>query len=66
MSARASVYRCEKGCTVYALWSMPGTCRVRLGRRRECGLPLYRLGDLPERVARALDPLKASKRGAAG
>ena len=56
------VYLCEKGCRVDAIWSQPAVCRVRLGRRRECGLPLHRVGELPAQVERALNPLKASKK----
>lgn len=62
----ARVYMCEKGCRVDAVWSQPATCRVRIGRRRECGLPLYRIDELPEQVVRALNPLKASKKASAG
>ncbi len=63
MSGRvASVYVCEKGCRVESIWSAPTTCRAKLNRREECGLPLYRVGELPEQVERALNPLKASKR----
>lgn len=58
------VYLCEKGCRVDAIWSAPSVCRVSLGRGWECGLPLYRLGQLPEQVQRALNPLKASKKAA--
>lgn len=60
----ARVFHCEKGCRVDAVWSAPATCRVALGRGRECGLPLYRLGELPDQVQRALNPLKASKKAA--
>jgi hypothetical protein len=62
----ARVYTCEKGCRVDAIWSDPQTCRVRLGRRRECGLALYRIGELPEPIRRALNPLKASKKSSRG
>jgi hypothetical protein len=62
----ARVYTCEKGCRVVALWSYPTVCRVRLGRRRECGLALYRAGERPEQVQRALNPLKASKKASRG
>lgn len=62
MSLTGRVYMCEKGCRVDAIWTVPTVCRVKLGRRRECGLPLYPLGELPEQVQRALNPLKASKK----
>lgn len=60
------VYLCEKGCRVDAIWSAPSICRVSLGRGRKCGLPLYRIGELPEQVQRALNPLKASKKSSRG
>lgn len=62
MSLTSRVYLCEKGCRVYSLWTVPEVCHVALGRGRECGLPLYRTGELPEQVQRALNPLKASKK----
>ena len=62
----ARVYFCEKGCRVESIWSVPQVCRVKLNRREECGLPLYPIGELPEQVERALNPLKASKRKGAG
>lgn len=58
----ARVYMCEKGCRVDSIWSEPTTCQVQLGRRRICGLPLFRASELPEQVQRALNPLKASKK----
>ncbi|MGD9571501.1 MAG: hypothetical protein AB7V62_06455 [Thermoleophilia bacterium] len=62
----AKVFLCEKGCRVESIWSVPTTCRVKLGRREECGLPLHRIGELPESVQRTLNPLKASKRSSGG
>ena len=62
MTLTSRVHLCEKGCRVHSIWTVPETCRVTLGRNRECGLPLYRIGELPEQVQRALNPAKASKK----
>lgn len=60
--AHASVFVCERGHRTSAVWSTPTTCRAHVNRRDECGRPLYPLGELPEQVQKALNPLKASKK----
>ena len=60
---QAKVYLCERGHRTVAIWSEPTTCRARPTRRTECGRPLYPIGELPEQVQKALNPLKASKKG---
>ena len=64
MTLTARAYTCEKGCRVSAVWTVPTMCRVKLGRNRECGLPLFPIGVLPLQAQRAVNPLKASKAGA--
>ena len=59
---QAKVYLCERGHRTVAIWSEPTTCRARPTRRTECGRPLYPIGELPEQVQKALNPLKASKK----
>jgi hypothetical protein len=59
---QAKVYLCERGHRTVAIWSDPTTCRARPTRRTECGRPLYPIGELPEQVQKALNPLKASKK----
>lgn len=59
---QAKVYLCERGHRTVAIWSEPTTCRARPTRRAECGRPLYPIGELPEQVQKALNPLKASKK----
>ena len=59
---QARVYLCERGHRTVAVWSEPTTCRARPTRRTECGRPLYPIGQLPEQVQKALNPLKASKK----
>jgi hypothetical protein len=59
---QAKVYLCERGHRTVAIWSEPTTCRAHPTRRTECGRPLYPIGQLPEQVQKALNPLKASKK----
>jgi hypothetical protein len=59
---QARVYLCERGHRTTALWSTPTTCRAHINRRDECGRQLYPIGELPEQVQKALNPLKASKK----
>lgn len=59
----ARVYLCERGHRTNVLWSTPTTCRARpLASGPECGRQLYPIGELPEQVQKALNPLKASKK----
>ena len=59
---QAKVYLCERGHRTVAIWSEPTTCRAHPTRRTECGRQLYPIGQLPEQVQKALNPLKASKK----
>jgi hypothetical protein len=60
---QASVFLCDRGHRTVAVWSTPTTCHARPTRSGgECGRQLYPIGDLPEQVQRALNPLKASKK----
>ena len=59
---QAKVYLCERGHRTVAIWSEPTTCKNRPTRNSECGRPLYPIGELPEQVQKALNPLKASKK----
>ena len=59
---QAKVYLCERGHRTVAIWSEPTTCKNRPTRNSECGRPLYPIGQLPEQVQKALNPLKASKK----
>lgn len=59
---QARVYLCERGHRTVTLWSTPSSCRAHVNRRDECGRPLYPIGELPEQVQKALNPLKASKK----
>ena len=59
---QAHVYLCERGHRTVTLWSTPSVCRANVNRRDECGRPLYPVGELPEQVQKALNPLKASKK----
>jgi hypothetical protein len=62
---QARVYLCERGHRTDALWSTPTNCHARPVRSGpECGRQLYPIGDLPEQVQKALNPLKASKKAA--
>ena len=64
MPARvAKVFLCERGHRTTVLWSEPTTCQARpLRHAPVCGRPLYPIGELPEQVRKALNPLKASKK----
>jgi hypothetical protein len=64
MPARvAKVFLCERGHRTTVLWSEPTTCQARpLRHGPACGRPLYSIGELPEQVRKALNPLKASKK----
>lgn len=59
---QAKVYLCERGHRTMTLWSTPTTCRASISRRDECGRQLYPIGELPDQVQKALNPLKASKK----
>jgi hypothetical protein len=60
---QARVYLCERGHRTDALWSTPTNCHARpLRSGAECGRQLYPIGELPEQVQKALNPLKASKK----
>jgi hypothetical protein len=59
---QARVYLCERGHRTVAVWSEPSVCRANVTRRDECGRQLYAIGELPEQVQKALNPLKASKK----
>jgi hypothetical protein len=60
---QARVYLCDRGHRTVALWSDPTVCHARPVRvGPECGRQLYPIGELPEQVQKALNPLKASKK----
>ncbi len=60
---QAKVFLCDRGHRTVALWSTPGSCHARPTRSGgECGRQLYPIGELPEQVQKALNPLKASKK----
>ena len=60
---QAKVYLCDRGHRTVAVWSAPTTCHARPTRSGgECGRPLYSIGELPDQVQKALNPLKASKK----
>jgi hypothetical protein len=61
---QATVFLCDRGHRTVAVWSQPTTCHTRPTRSGgECGRPLYPIGELPDQVQKALNPLKASKKG---
>jgi hypothetical protein len=61
---QARVFLCDRGHRTVAVWSAPTTCHARPTRSGgECGRQLYPIGDLPEQVQKALNPLKASRKG---
>ena len=61
---QAKVFLCDRGHRTVAVWSDPTTCHARPTRSGgECGRQLYPIGELPEQVQKALNPLKASKKG---
>ncbi len=59
---QAKIFLCERGHRTVAVWSAPTTCHARPTRNSECGRQLYAIGELPEQVQKALNPLKASKK----
>ena len=60
---QAKVYLCDRGHRTVAVWSAPTSCHARPTRSGgECGRQLYPIGELPEQVQKALNPLKASKK----
>ena len=63
---QAKVYLCERGHRTVAVWSDPTVCHARPTRSAECGRPLYPIGELPDQVQKALNPLKASKKASKG
>ncbi len=64
---QAKVLLCERGHRTVAVWSAPTVCHARPTRSGpECGRPLYPIGELPEQVQKALNPLKASKKASKG
>ena len=64
---QAKILLCERGHRTVAVWSAPTTCHARPTRSGpECGRPLYPIGELPEQVQKALNPLKASKKASKG
>ncbi len=64
---QASILLCERGHRTAAIWSEPTVCHARPTRSGpECGRQLYPIGELPEQVQKALNPLKASKKASKG
>ena len=64
---QAKILLCERGHRTVALWSSPTNCHARPTRSGpECGRQLYPIGELPEQVQKALNPLKASKKASKG
>jgi hypothetical protein len=64
---QAKVFLCDRGHRTVALWSAPTSCHARPTRSgSECGRQLYPIGELPEQVQKALNPLKASKKASKG
>ncbi len=60
---QANILLCERGHRTVTLWSTPSHCHARPTRvGPECGRQLYPIGELPEQVQKALNPLKASKK----
>ena len=63
----AKILLCERGHRTVAVWSAPTACHARPTRSGpECGRQLYPIGELPEQVQKALNPLKASKKASKG
>ena len=61
---QAKVFLCDRGHRTVSVWSSPATCHARPTRSGgECGRQLYPIGELPEQVQKALNPLKASRKG---
>ena len=64
---QARILLCERGHRTVAVWSTPAHCHARPTRSGpECGRQLYPIGELPEQVQKALNPLKASKKSSKG
>lgn len=64
---QAKVFLCDRGHRTVSLWSQPTSCHARPTRNgAECGRQLYPIGELPEQVQKALNPLKASKKASKG
>ena len=64
---QARILLCERGHRTVAVWSTPASCHARPTRSGpECGRQLYPIGELPEQVQKALNPLKASKKASKG
>lgn len=64
---QAKILLCERGHRTVAVWSTPTNCHARPTRSgAECGRQLYPIGELPEQVQKALNPLKASKKASKG
>lgn len=64
---QARILLCERGHRTAAIWSEPTVCHARPTRSgAECGRQLYPIGELPEQVQKALNPLKASKKASKG
>ena len=63
---QARVYLCERGHRTVSVWSEPTVCHARPTRRSECGRPLHPIGELPDQVQKALNPLQASKKASKG
>ncbi len=64
---QARILLCERGHRTVAVWSTPAHCHARPTRSGpECGRQLYPIGELPEQVQKALNPLKASKKASKG
>ena len=63
--ATARVFLTDTGYRVVSLWSEPEAVALREGRHGDMvDHQLYPVDALPEKVQRALNPLKASKKGA--
>jgi len=64
---QAKVFLCDRGHRTVSLWSQPSSCHSRPTRHgAECGRQLYPIGELPDQVQKALNPLKASKKASKG
>ncbi len=64
---QARILLCERGHRTAAIWSEPTVCHARPTRSGpECGRQLYPIGELPDQVQKALNPLKASKKASKG
>jgi hypothetical protein len=60
---QAKVFLCDRGHRTVSVWSAPSSCHARPTRSGgECGRQLYPIGELPDQVQKALNPLKASKK----